>query len=230
MDQDTKPRTTKTIETSMPNLKIENLPEEIQRYIDLELDRLQGWMSAAKVTAIANTIIEIEAKNVVEIGVFAGRATVGIGLALKHLGDSGRCLAIDPWSADASVEGWNDENAEYWQKVNYEAVMKGAQRQLRLRGIDGLVKLHRSTSDNAVDEVKSQFSDGLDVLILDGNHSPKQSCKDVENYKPLVRPGGFIFFDDSDWEQTQDAVDMMFEGTTSIGLADSMACFQVNQK
>ena len=218
---------------------IQTLPQELQRYIDLELDRIQGWMSGYKVAKIARTIIDTNASSVIEIGVFAGRATIGIGLALKHVSGAvsagadftttnpktGKCISIDPWSAEASIEGWDDENRKWWNQVAYKDIFKSCQRQIKLRGIQNYIELVQSTSDDAIGDLKER---GIiaDVLIIDGNHSEYQSCQDVSNYLPLLRTGGSLFFDDSDWSTTQNAIDQIFDANlTAQGLTETLAHF-----
>jgi cephalosporin hydroxylase len=44
--------------------------------------------------------------------------------------------------------------------------------------------------------VNSIFSDGLDVLFIDGDHSLEGVAADFGAYEPLVRPGGLVVFHD----------------------------------
>lgn len=46
----------------------------------------------------------------------------------------------------------------------------------------------------------------IDVLHIDGNHSKESSCRDVQLYLPRVKEGGYVWFDDSNWKTTQDAL------------------------
>ena len=39
----------------------------------------------------------------------------------------------------------------------------------------------------------------IDILHIDGNHSEQASYLDVTKWVPLVRSGGWIFFDDMTW-------------------------------
>jgi predicted O-methyltransferase YrrM len=42
----------------------------------------------------------------------------------------------------------------------------------------------------------------IDILHLDGNHSAEASTRDVENYLPRLRRGGYLWFDDVNWPST----------------------------
>jgi len=201
------------------------LPSELQQYLEHDLPRMHGWLSAKKVGEAARAIIQMNARAVIEIGVYAGRNLIGQAITLKHLGNNGRIIGIDPWSNDAAVKGFNDANVTFWSKVDLEMILHSCQRGLRLRGLDPWVEIIRATSDAAFEELKLRNL-VVDVLIIDGNHSEDQSCRDVRNYLPMMRPGGHVFFDDADWAQTQGALDLIFESCDSIGLIEgSMAHF-----
>ena len=45
----------------------------------------------------------------------------------------------------------------------------------------------------------------IDILHIDGNHSEASSCRDVQLYLPRVKEGGYIWFDDANWNSTQAA-------------------------
>lgn len=198
------------------------LPPNLQTYIDNDLPKMHGWLSPKKVSEIAKVVLAEKAKTVVEIGVYAGRNLISQALAMKYLAESGyngKVIGIDPWSNKAAVDGWSDQNADFWSKVDLEQIMGGCKRTLRLLGLDPWVEIVRATSDDAFEQLKPRNL-VIDVLIIDGNHSQEQSCRDVRNYVPLVRPGGHIFFDDVNWTQTQDAVDLMLKWCSSLGLLD----------
>jgi len=49
----------------------------------------------------------------------------------------------------------------------------------------------------------------IDILHIDGNHEEESSCKDVELYLPRVKKGGYVWFDDANWHQTQKAINLL---------------------
>lgn len=53
-----------------------------------------------------------------------------------------------------------------------------------------------STGPETVRRIAAAFPDGVDVLLLDGDHSYEGIRQDYENYAPLVKPGGLIAFHD----------------------------------
>ena len=60
--------------------------------------------------------------------------------------------------------------------------------------------IHCILGDSHLEETKSKISEqvkgGIDVLIIDGDHSYEGVKKDFEMYSPLVNQDGLIFFHD----------------------------------
>ena len=52
-----------------------------------------------------------------------------------------------------------------------------------------------STLQTTIDKLKS-LTDNVDILFIDGDHSYNGVRKDFNNYKDLVKKGGYIIFDD----------------------------------
>jgi predicted O-methyltransferase YrrM len=109
--------------------------------------------------------------------------------------------------------------------VDMDRLYHGVKNAVRLRGLGPYVQLVKAKSDAAIDDLKASNVQA-DVLIIDGNHSPVQSVQDVKNYIPLLRSGGILFFDDADWPETQNAVDLIFETCDQAGMIQSMAMFK----
>jgi predicted O-methyltransferase YrrM len=64
----------------------------------------------------------------------------------------------------------------------------------RLESVKDYYKLHKMTSDDAV----NLYKDGsIDFLMIDGDHSYEAVKKDIENYLPKMRSGGIIVGDDA---------------------------------
>lgn len=130
--------------------------------------------------------------NIVEIGVYGGRTTIAIALALKAL-DRGAIHAIDPWDAKASVEGQIHPNDQkWWGELDHERIYRGFQTAVDSWGVRKFVEVHRARSDEVV-------SPGtITLLIVDGNHGP-ESIRDVGRFAPSVPAGGWCYLDDLDW-------------------------------
>jgi hypothetical protein len=171
--------------------------------IDKAIAALHGWATPEKATCLARLILQARAELSVEIGVFGGRGTIAMAMAHEALG-YGYVAGIDPWSASASIEGENaPENDEWWQAVDYDAVLASFLAAVTSHGLSRQVRVMRQRSDEAV----RLFADrSIAVLHQDGNHSEQVSSGEVVRWAPKIKPGGYWVADDCDWPTTAAAL------------------------
>lgn len=184
-----------------------NLPSHIHAAIDGYLPHQNGWTTVQRGQEMAEWILEIKAKVIVDIGVFAGRSTIAMGFAARELGDS-HVYGIDPWKVEMAVEGEKDEaNADWWkQRADLERMHRETMQWIWDHRLDQWVTIIRQAS-----QYVHQLFPVIDFCNIDGQHAEVASCRDVQLYVPKVRKGGIITFDDTGWEQTQKALGMMDE-------------------
>lgn len=123
----------------------------------------------------------------VEIGSARGRSACFVGLALKENG-TGRLYAIDPHVRTA----WNDLDS-----VDTFSVMQQNVTELDL---DSVVKIVRSTSAEAA----ATWSEPIDLLFIDGDHSYDGVKADWERFSPFVSEFGVVVFHDTIWDRRPD--------------------------
>lgn len=179
------------VETLVQQTPTGNSFVELATTIAHSVARLPGWSSPEKNIELAAVILALRPDVAVEIGVFGGRSLVSIGLAMKAVG-KGIIHGIDPWSQQASVEGENESNKEYWGQLDHDTIFKTATAAVERFEISKHVELHRMRSDEFTPP------QGIGLLIVDGNHA-SQAVKDVERYAPNVIVGGFVLMDDMEW-------------------------------
>lgn len=201
---------------------------------------MEGWCTVEKGQRMARLVIEscqdeTYAPRCVELGVFGGRGVVAMGLALRFLRTKGgitygRVEGIDPFTAGAALEGTNDQaNADWWSRVDYEHILRGAQDAIRRQALAGFVSLIRKRSQDVV----SEYVDlSIDVLHQDSNHSEEVTCYEVATWAPKIKPGGFWVFDDVNWPTTRLAQDRLItqRGFTKLEDHESWAVFQAPSK
>lgn len=160
------------------------------------MDRvLHGWCSYQKASVLIDIIFACKPKVIVEIGVWAGKSLVPMGYALKQIG-SGKIYGIDPWDPEASVRGLIHEvNETFWKRADHEIIFHRLASQIPQFGLEDQIELIRSTS------LEAPLIQEIDVLHIDGNHSDEASYIDVTKWVPLVKKGGWIIFDDIDWQE-----------------------------
>ena len=163
-------------------------------------DRITAWLEATKndwckpikAHALAASVIALRPDIVVEIGIFRGGSFVPMAMALKEVG-KGIAVGIDPWSAQASIEGQIPVNAAWWGNLDYNVIYKDFMAQINQIGLSDAVRIERKKSDDA------RVPDRIDLLHIDGNHSD-QAIRDVERFGTSVRVGGLCFMDDIHWD------------------------------
>lgn len=157
------------------------------------ISAMHGWTTPEKARLLYELTLKSKPAVAVEIGVFGGRGTVAVALALKELG-AGRIYAIDPWSAGESAKGQVEPIAEkWWGEQDHEAVYQSFLWHMRKQGVEKFVAVRRETSDVTV------VPENIGLLIIDGNHG-EQAVVDAKKFAPQVVLGGFCLLDDLDWQ------------------------------
>lgn len=184
----------------------------VKSSIEQSLPGMHGWCTPEKGKRMAALVYEMIVRKpdgvplCVELGVFGGRSLVAMALALKDQ-ECGRVDGIDPYAADAALEGTNDrENAAWWSTIDFEAVAQSAQDAIDRLGLTAYARIVRQRS---VDCVSSYADESIDVLHQDSNHSEEVSCREVELWLPKMRHGAYWIFDDTDWSSTRTAQRML---------------------
>jgi cephalosporin hydroxylase len=121
-----------------------------------------------------NSFSNTKEMSMIEIGSYAGESTVIFAKNFKKV------VAIDPFLNDYDI---NDITCQYMDLTNVYSVF------FNNTVPYSNISLIKKTSDDAVDELKSQM---FDFIYIDGLHTYTQIKKDITNYLPLVKPGGFI--------------------------------------
>ena len=156
-----------------------------------------------------------EEMHMIEIGSYTGDSTL---IFAEHFSD---VLAIDPFLDDYDP---NDDACNYapFDKV-YEEFMN------RTKDVPNIF-LIKKTSDDAVEAIKNAAKNidprnleeenlkAFDFIYIDGMHTYDQVKKDIQNYLPFIKKGGFIAGHDysSTWLGVIDAVNQ------TVGIPDEI--------
>ena len=151
---------------------------------------------------------------VVEIGSARGKSTCAIALACAE-NRSGRVYAIDPHT----VNDWTDAGTAgntfdfLHQRLNDYALAE-------------YCTVIRDTSVN----VGRTWSQQIDLLFIDGDHSPAGVRADFENFGRWVHDDGLVVFHDSAWEREgpweRFAGQAWFTGRENMGVPEYLAGLQ----
>ncbi len=195
-----------------------NLFKQIEELIP----KLDGWCVPEKAAEFAAIIIALRIELSVEIGVWGGRGTFAMALAHRFTG-RGKVIAIDPWSAPASVAGQEGENAEWWKdQTRHDLVYNRFLANIESLGLQAWIDVKKARSDQVVEPR------GVGLLVIDGNHG-EQAMADVKRFTPFVNLGGIVYLDDLNWQGgavTRAAEWMTKHGYCTLFARDQGAFFQ----
>ncbi len=178
---------------------------------------MEGWCTQEKAMELAALVLQTKPVCIVELGVFGGRSLLPQVLALRENG-SGMAFGIDTWNAEISIENFDGTNPDdarqiaWWGQVDMHEIYRGCARMIEALKLDDFVALIRGRSELIADRFALE---SIDVLHIDGDHQESSSCRDVVLWLPRVRPGGWIWFDDTNWPQTQAALRLL-EGVATM--------------
>lgn len=166
--------------------------QNLFKRIDELIPTIDGWCSVDRACDLAALVLGLKPMTTVVIGVWGGRDTFALALAHQANG-FGRCFAIDPWKAVASVEGQTPANADWWKsQERHDIVYSRFIHNKRELGLDGFIEVNRAKASAIVPP------ENIGLLIVDGNHGP-ESITDVDRFAPAVAPGGIVYCDDIGW-------------------------------
>lgn len=183
------------------------LPKHISDAIQNYIPSMEGWATPERCCEMAERIIETKAAVCLDIGVFAGRSTISMGFAAREIGAS-KVYGIDPWKIDSAIEGDNvEENARWWKESsNLEKMHTETMHSIWAHRLDQWVTIIRNGS-----QYVTQLFPFIDFINIDGCHTEIASTRDVNLYLPRLRRGGYLCFDDADWQSTQKALKLIEE-------------------
>lgn len=187
------------------------------------MTQLEGWCSDLKATTLIDLVLKTQPEIIVEIGVWGGKSLVPMACALQANG-KGTIFGIDPWSSFASTEEVKEEaNRNFWARADHEWILRDLKEKIAQFGLNDRILLIRNSSENA------PIISNIDILHIDGNHSEKTSFADVTKWVPLMKPGGWIIFDDMTWAEdgrctTAKAVQWLDENCTKIAQFQDIYC------
>jgi predicted O-methyltransferase YrrM len=159
------------------------------------MDQMEGWCTQQKASVLIDIILRARPQIIVEIGVWGGKSLIPMAAALKANG-LGKIYGIDPWDNAASVQWVMDaSNRQFWGTADHQAILRGLRQKIDQFALGDHIELIEKTSEEA------PLIQPIDILHVDGNHSDVTSYLDVTKWVPLVRPGGWIIFDDMTWHE-----------------------------
>lgn len=141
-----------------------------------------------------------EPRLIVEIGVYEGASTCWWSdNFMDH--PSSRLISIDPFTG-------NDEYRQNREKFpTLDDIELIARTNAAKSKNAGKIDIRKGCSWDLFPAVNAELKQPIDILYIDGEHTPNAVCRDLALYYPLLRSGGALIIDDYGHEDVQRGVD-----------------------
>lgn len=170
-----------------------------------------------------------EKRQILEIGVYEGGSSVfWSDFYLDH--EESSLISIDPFTG-SEEHLRNPEN--YAGLAKLERTARG---NIAKSKNASKVEVIKGTSQYVFPEIDRRCNSKpfIDILYIDGAHDSASVARDIVLYVPLVKPGGYVIFDDYGHPDVRRAVDMslnafaqfefaMFTGWQLVGKVSEVA-------
>ena len=196
--------------------------DKLKRRLRYIQQSAMGWCSQEKMFNMVDLILEVKPEVCVEIGVFGGASLIPTACALKYL-DHGVAIGIDAWDNSECIKHLDiieeKEHVDWWSKVKLSDVYYAFLDKLVIFELEDYARIIKKTSDRAETEIEE-----IDILHIDGHRSEEQTMRDVNNYFPKVRSGGYIWMGDALSFNKQQALDFLLTQCDVLKIIDSGNC------
>ncbi len=150
-------------------------------------ETVHGWITGTPAKELALASFNLAGDpTIVEIGVFMGRSTVLLA-SPRRLRGSGTVHSVDPF--DCSGDSYS---APYYvnelKSTGLSSLEIAFRENISEMKLEQWVQVHKGTSR----EIASTWTLSIDLLLLDGDHSPKGAREAYDLWVPFLKKGGTI--------------------------------------
>ena len=140
-----------------------------------------------------NTIRPTSEMRMIEIGSYVGESTLMFANHFKEV------ISVDPYVNDYDLDDDACHHAPF-DKV-YEQFIRNTLSVPNIKSI-------KETSQNAFSILKDQQ---WDMVYIDGLHTYEGVSYDIEHYKTIIKPGGFVCGHDYGWGNVRHTIGQLFD-------------------
>jgi hypothetical protein len=186
------------------------LPPEFLAGLLVQAETIHGECAREKILAICGVVPFAPKGDIVEIGALYGKSSYVLNRVGSYCG-VGATLCVDPWNLGLSVQ---TDAPEHIQKASggwdWDVVCSGFLvamlactappfNYLRMTSALAHARYVASRSVTSREFGETPLAGEVSVLHLDGNHDEAAVAEDFALWGPLVKPGGWLIFDDYNW-------------------------------
>jgi hypothetical protein len=170
---------------------------------------IPGESYEPKLLALIEVMRRAPLGDILEIGSLFGRSAAFMALLSRRY-ELGRVLCVDPWSKDELDQG-HEVLAEagsaydwaFWREafeINVLPFAFGRLNYVQATSIAGRKAYAYGREIRTPAFGTTSYEGRIAVLHIDGNHEYAHVLEDSEAWRPLVKPGGWIIYDDYEWD------------------------------
>lgn len=144
----------------------------------------------------------IRPRTVIEVGTFIGVSTIWMAAALDEIGDEYASSGDTQERVGAlvSIDDFTPLPETQWRKVSVEGDRMALVRShIEEAGLTHRVHLERGTSWEVLPRIRPQLrqTGGVQLALLDGDHSAEGLRKDLIALEPVLETGGYVIVHDT---------------------------------
>lgn len=170
---------------------------------------IPGESYEPKLLALVEVARRAPPGDVVEIGCLFGRTAALLAMLADHY-DLGRVLCVDPWSVRSTEQGnealqsasqgfaWDSFRRIF--EVNVAPFARGRLNYIQALSTDGYQRYAAGEAVETDAFGRTDYEGRIGLLHIDGNHDLAYVAADARDWVPHVKPGGWIVFDDYEWD------------------------------
>ena len=180
---------------------------EVAGFVRL-VETIPGMCGEEKMLAVMEAMRHAPNGDVVEIGSWWGRSAALL-VCLAHRHQIGSVLCVDPWRSedlaqgepmvDLASAGLDADAAFRIFQVNLAPLAAGRLNYLRARASDAVSSYRPALTVTTETFGTTSYEGAIALLHIDGNHAEPEVEADCRLWTPMVKPGGWIVFDDYEW-------------------------------
>ena len=156
-----------------------------------------------------NTIRPTSEMRIIEIGSYVGESTMIFAEHFKEV------VSVDPYINDYDLDDAACHHARF-DKV-YEQFIRNTLSVPNIKSI-------KETSQNAFSILKEQE---WDMVYIDGLHTYEGVSYDIEHYKSIIKPGGFVCGHDYGWGNVRHAIGQLLDDKIDATFKDTSWAKQI---
>lgn len=171
---------------------------------------LYGYKTVMEEPRASKLVLDpAEARTILEIGVYEGASTCWWSDNFLNHPES-RLYSVDPFTGNNE---YTENKSNFPTLDNIEVI---ARTNVAKSNNAGKVDIRKGCSWDLFPTLSKELKQGVDVLYIDGEHTPNAVCRDLALYYPLLKQGGALILDDYGNEEVKRGIDGALSGFGTI--------------